>query len=110
MAGTIGRLPHATQEALRLAAAIGNRFELDILATVSECSLDETYGSLDNALGEGIVSAGEQYRFAHDKIQEAAYSMIPAGDRPAFHFRIGGSRSASWTSPRARTCSTSSAT
>jgi PAS domain S-box-containing protein len=90
MAETIRRLPQATQEVLRLASAIGNTFELDVLDTVSERSLDETYGSLDNALGEGlIVSSGEQYRFAHDKIQEAAYSLIPAGDRPAFHYRIG---------------------
>ena len=90
MAETIRRLPGATQEVLRLASAIGNSFELDVLDTVSERPLDETYGSLDNALGEGlIVSAGEQYRFAHDKIQEAAYSLIPAADRPAFHYRIG---------------------
>lgn len=90
MAETIRRLPPATQEVLRLASAIGNTFELDILNTVSGCSPDETYGSLDRALSEGLLlSADEQYRFAHDKIQEAAYSLIPAGDRPAFHYRIG---------------------
>ncbi len=90
MVEAIRRLPQGTQEVLRLASAIGNTFELDVLDTVSEHSLDETYSSLDSALGEGlIVSIGEQYRFAHDKIQEAAYSLIPVGDRPAFHYRIG---------------------
>ncbi|WP_438005899.1 AAA family ATPase [Sorangium sp. So ce321] len=90
MAETIRRLPQATQRVLRLASAIGNTFELDVLNTVSERPPDETYGSLDHALGEGlIVSANEQYRFAHDKIQEAAYSLIPGRDRPAFHYRIG---------------------
>ncbi|WP_437966506.1 AAA family ATPase [Sorangium sp. So ce260] len=90
MAETIRRLPQATQRVLRLASAIGNTFELDVLNTVSQRAPEETYASLDHALGEGlIVSANEQYRFAHDKIQEAAYSLIPARDRPAFHHRIG---------------------
>jgi PAS domain S-box-containing protein len=90
MVRTIARLPSATVEALKLAAAIGNRFELDMLATVSECSLEEVYGRLDPAVGEGLVLAGrEGYRFAHDKVQEAAYALIPEADRPAFHLRIG---------------------
>ncbi|KYF88955.1 protein kinase, partial [Sorangium cellulosum] len=90
MAETIRRLPPATQRVLRLASAIGNTFELDVLSTVSESAPEETYASLDHALGEGlIVSADGQARFAHDKIQEAAYSLIPERDRPAFHYRIG---------------------
>ncbi|AUX28461.1 protein kinase [Sorangium cellulosum] len=90
MAQTIRRLPEDTQEVLRLAAAIGNSFELEILNTVSAEAPDATYGSLARAIDDGlIVSAGEGYRFAHDKIQEAAYSLIPARDRPGFHHRIG---------------------
>ncbi|XXX75433.1 AAA family ATPase [Sorangium sp. So ce134] len=90
MAETLRRLPQATQRVLRLASAIGNTFDLDVLNTVCERALEETYASLDHALAEGlIVSANERYRFAHDKIQEAAYSLIPARDRPAFHYRIG---------------------
>ncbi|MDI1446670.1 AAA family ATPase [Polyangium sp. 6x1] len=90
MVRTIARLPATTQTALKLAAAIGNRFELDVLATVSECSPEEAYGRLDPAVGEGLVLAGrEGYRFAHDKVQEGAYAMIPEADRPAFHLRIG---------------------
>ncbi|KYF76291.1 protein kinase, partial [Sorangium cellulosum] len=90
MVRTIARLPPATVEALKLAAAIGSRFELDVLATVSECSPEEVYGRLDPAVGEGLVLAGrDSYRFAHDKVQEGAYAMIPEADRPAFHLRIG---------------------
>ncbi len=90
MAETLRRLPQATQRVLRLASAIGNTFELDVLNTVSERAPEETYASLDHALGEGlIVSVNEQFRFAHDKIQEAAYALIPERDRPAFHYRIG---------------------
>ncbi|MGK3964686.1 AAA family ATPase [Sorangium sp. So ce118] len=90
MVRTIVRLPATTQAALKLAAAIGNRFELDMLATVSECSPEEAYGRLHPAVGEGLVLAGrEDYRFAHDKVQEGAYAMIPEADRPAFHLGIG---------------------
>ncbi|XYI00646.1 AAA family ATPase [Sorangium sp. So ce1128] len=90
MVRTIARLPSEAVEALKLAAAIGNRFELDVLATVSECSPEEVYGRLDPAVGEGLVTPGrEGYRFAHDKVQEGAYAMIPEADRPAFHLRIG---------------------
>ncbi|XYH93665.1 AAA family ATPase [Sorangium sp. So ce1128] len=90
MERTIARLPPEAVEALKFAAAIGNRFELDVLATVSECSPEEVYGRLDPAVGEGLVLAGrDSYRFAHDKVQEGAYAMIPEADRPAFHLRIG---------------------
>ncbi|XYH97349.1 AAA family ATPase [Sorangium sp. So ce1128] len=90
MVRTIARLPPEAVEVLKLAAAIGNRFELDVLATVSECSPEEAYGRLDPAVAEGFVLAGrEGYRFAHDKVQEGAYAMIPEADRPAFHLRIG---------------------
>ncbi|MDC3979835.1 ATP-binding protein, partial [Polyangium jinanense] len=90
MVRTIARLPATTQTALKLAAAIGNRFELDVLATVSECSPEDAYGRLDPAVSEGLVIARrEDYRFAHDKVQEGAYAMIPEADRPAFHLRIG---------------------
>ncbi|MFY0533156.1 ATP-binding protein [Nannocystis pusilla] len=89
MAETLRRLPPATQEVLRLASTIGNTFDLDVLNTVSERPPEETYGSLDRALADGLIVRDEgRYRFAHDKVQEAAYSLIPAGERPAFHYRI----------------------
>ncbi|XXX89449.1 serine/threonine-protein kinase PknK [Sorangium sp. So ce145] len=90
MVRTIARLPPATVKALNLAAAIGNRFDLDVLAAVKECSPEDAYARLDPAVSEGLVIAGRGgYRFAHDKVQEGAYAMIPEADRPAFHLRIG---------------------
>ncbi|WP_272428610.1 AAA family ATPase [Polyangium jinanense] len=90
MAETIRRLPPRTQDVLRVASAIGNIIDLEVLNAVSATPPDETYASLEEAIREGlIVTAGEQLRFAHDKIQEAAYSLIPAGERAACHYRIG---------------------
>jgi len=90
MAETIRRLPERMQEVLRLASAIGNTIDLEVLNAVSASPADETYASLAEAISEGlVVTGGEQLRFAHDKIQEAAYALIPASDRPACHYRIG---------------------
>ncbi|HEY0136742.1 MAG TPA: AAA family ATPase, partial [Nannocystis sp.] len=90
MSDAIRRLPAATQDALKLAATIGNRFDLGMLATVSECSVDEAYGRLDRALHDGLIARrGEQLHFIHDKVQEAAYLLVPAAERPAVHLRIG---------------------
>jgi predicted ATPase/GAF domain-containing protein len=90
MAETIRRQPERTREVLRLAAAIGNRIDLEVLNAVSAAPPDETYASLEEAIREGLIlTQGEQLRFAHDKIQEAAYSLIPAAERPACHLRIG---------------------
>ncbi|MDC3954357.1 AAA family ATPase [Polyangium jinanense] len=90
MVRTIARLPKTTQEALRLAAAIGSEFDLGVLATVLECTHEQAYGRLEPAAAEGLIIPGRSgYRFAHDKVQEGAYAMIPVAGRPAFHLRIG---------------------
>ncbi|XXY51640.1 AAA family ATPase [Sorangium sp. So ce269] len=90
MASNIRRLPAPTQEALRLASAIGNRFDLGTLSTVSGCSIDEFYARVGPALKEELITSdGAAHRFVHDKIQEAAYSMIPVEERPGLHHRIG---------------------
>ncbi|WP_437852124.1 AAA family ATPase [Sorangium sp. So ce363] len=90
MGSNIRRLPPAAQDALRLAAALGNRFDLGTLSTVSECSIDEFYGRVEPALREELITGdGACHRFVHDKIQEAAYAMIPVEERPGLHHRIG---------------------
>ncbi|MDC3962363.1 AAA family ATPase [Polyangium jinanense] len=90
MVRTIERLPARTQEALRIAAAIGSRFDLDVLASLLACSPEEAVFRLECAVEEGLLLADRSgYRFAHDKIQESAYAMIPEGDRAAYRLRIG---------------------
>ncbi|HVK71404.1 MAG TPA: serine/threonine-protein kinase PknK, partial [Polyangium sp.] len=90
MVRTIGRLPVRTQEPLQLAAAIGNRFDLDLLAALLACSPEEAYGRLECAVEEGLLLADRSgYRFAHDKVQEGAYAMIPEADRAGYRLRVG---------------------
>ena len=60
-------------------------------AIISGRDADEAERGLEPALLEGLVvcSAPEQYRFLHDRIQQAAHTLIPEGEQKAVHLRIG---------------------
>lgn len=92
MAQRIQRLPPRTQALLTLAACMGNRFDRPTLALVSEQSRADVDRDLADALGAGLVlSAGDDGRcaFLHDRVQQAAYTLIAADQRCGVHLRIG---------------------
>jgi len=90
MVETIGRFSADTQRALSLAACIASRFDLTTLQTILDQPRSEALTALKPALDGRLIlgSDGDLY-FAHDRIQEAAYSLIPAADRPRLHLEIG---------------------
>ncbi len=118
------KLPVATQEIIKLAACIGNQFDLNTLAIVSEQSPLNTATALWQGLQAGLILPNSQvykfyhdlqddlaginyvsqhtlsdtlcpdphssiYRFLHDRVQQAAYSLIPKDQKPVTHLNIG---------------------
>jgi predicted ATPase len=86
----LNRLPLETREALRHLACVGSGAAFALLGTVCELSQDGLHNSLWEAVRSGLVLRAEgSYAFQHDRIQEAAYSLIPELARAETHLRIG---------------------
>ncbi|WOH56852.1 AAA family ATPase [Bradyrhizobium sp. BWC-3-1] len=90
MIGKLVRLPIATQLALQQLACLGNIATTAMLAIVHEATEQELHASLVEARRQDLVDFLESsYRFAHDRVHEAAYALIPIERRDAAHLRIG---------------------
>ena len=111
MVRRLQKLPTATQTVLKLAACVGDRFDLETLAVVCERSPYAVAMDLWRSLQDGLVTPENNtykffqgkrhtvedtvcdvsvgYRFVHDRIQQAAYSLITEEDKPSIHLKMG---------------------
>jgi predicted ATPase/signal transduction histidine kinase len=105
MADKIRTLPPDTQTVIQLAACIGNQFDLNTLAFAGEQSTMASAQALWPALQEHLIipldkdyryitvdlppASNSSFRFIHDRVQQAAYSLIAESSKGVFHLRIG---------------------
>ncbi len=104
----ITKLTHETQHVLKMAACVGNPFDPDTLAIVCEKPVSKILNCINAGVAEDLVlplenrrkSVGPaisardaqpipKFKFAHDKIQQAAYRLIPDSEKPVLHYRAG---------------------
>ncbi len=104
MAAKLAKLPAETQRVLGVASCIGKSFGLTMLAAVCGLTPAETAQALSAALREALVvpndasyrfvqeseqSCYATYRFLHDRVREAAGSLLAPQEERSTHALIG---------------------
>jgi PAS domain S-box-containing protein len=90
IAGKLKRLSSTTQDTLKHLACLGNVAEIATLALVLGKTEEAIHAVLWEAVRAGLVLHQEStIRFLHDRIQQAAYTLIPEKHRTEVHLRIG---------------------
>ena len=84
------RLSPAAQDALKRLACLGSQADFGTLAKIQSGLEAEVQADFADAVRAGAVLSTERsFKFLHDRVQEAAYALIPSKSRAEHHLRIG---------------------
>lgn len=98
----ISKMPIDIQNLLKYAACIGNRFNLNILSSISKINLSDIRPLINNAIAEGLIINSEisinfmmdkasidNYSFLHDRIHQAFYALFDEDHLVHVHLELG---------------------
>ena len=90
LVGKLKGLPVDIQETLKVAACIGGQFDIATLTVVIERDDDEILDHVQKAAEAGLIwERDDRGFFVHDRVQEAAYTLVPIEERDRLHLTIG---------------------
>jgi predicted ATPase len=86
----ITQLPIETQELMKICSCLGHSFSLSTLGIITHQSLSELAHCLEPVVAFSLVfQVGDIFYFAHDRVQEAFYSLLSESDKKIMHLKIG---------------------
>ncbi|WP_394617664.1 ATP-binding protein [Lentzea sp. JNUCC 0626] len=91
----LARLDPVCRELVSIAASLGSGLDAAQLAAVTDWPLDTVLNALDEAAAAGLLAPGENRRFQHDLIRDAARADLPTATRARAHARL-----AAWLATR----------
>lgn len=90
MVESLHRLPDESLDVLQRLACFGSGAAVESLAKVCHTSRDRLHEMLRGSVWAGLIHySDETYAFQHDRIREAAYSLLPATSQAETHLQIG---------------------
>jgi predicted ATPase/serine phosphatase RsbU (regulator of sigma subunit) len=90
IAAKITELPEDSGEILKLASCAGSSFDLNSLAAVTRKTENEILSAMYTLVNNGmVVPVDNTYQFIHDRVMEAAYSLIPDNEKEEIHYILG---------------------